>query len=108
MANKQNRKTEEAVTHVDILPESDEVIVLTDDNGNEVEFFQVAVVEYENEFYALLQPAEDLEGVSSDEALVFKIIDEEEDSLFIPENDEEIIDKVFEEYLKATAGQLED
>ena len=109
MANKTNRKTEEVVAHVDILPETDEVIGLTDGNtGEEIEFFQIAVVEYANEFYAILQPVEELEGMESDEALVCKIVDDEEGSLFVPEFDEDIVDKVFEEYVKACANQTEE
>ena len=107
MANKTNRKTEEVVAHVDILPETDEVIVLTDGNtGEEIEFFQIAVVEYANEFYAILQPVKLLEGMGKDEALVFQVTRNArgEDSFNIEMNDA-IVDAVFREYNKLLDAQ---
>ena len=88
MANKTNRKTEPVSTHVEIMPESDEVIVLTGDDGKDVSFYQIACVEYGSEFFAVLQAAEELEGVADDEALIFKIVEDEEDDLFYPVEDD--------------------
>ena len=103
MANKTNRKTGPVSTHVEIMPESDEVIVLTDDDGKDVSFYQIACVEYGSEFFAVLQAAEELEGVADDEALIFKIVEDEEEDLFYPVEDDELIQKVFDEYVKAVA-----
>lgn len=110
MANKKNRTTEEPKTHVDIMPEdSDEVITLLDDDGNEVDFYEVACVELDNEFYALLQPAEEIEGVADDEALIFKLVEEDdENDLFVPVEDPDLLQRVFDEYVKATADQEEE
>lgn len=82
-----------------------EVITLNDDKGNPVDFNEVAVVEYEGELYALLQPVEPLEGLGEDEAIIFKVVqkDEETDE-FEPVLDENVLDAVFNEYLKAEAS----
>ena len=87
----------------------DEVITLYDDNNKPVEFYQVACVEYEDEFYALLQPVEPLEGLGEDEALVFKMVEQEDgdSDLFVPVEDEELLNAVFNEYLIAVAAQEE-
>lgn len=82
----------------------DEVITLYDENNNPVDFEEVAVVEYDGEFYALLQPVEPMEGLGEDEAIIFKIVqkDEETDE-FEPVTDENVLNAVFNEYLKAEA-----
>ncbi len=99
MANKQDE-------NVELIDE--EVITLYDENNNPVDFDEVAVVEYMGEFYALLQPIEPMEGLGEDEAIIFKVVqkDDETDE-FEPVTDESILDAVFNEYLKAEA-ELED
>lgn len=83
----------------------DEIITLYDDKDNPVQFHEVARVEYEDEYYALLQPVETMEGLGEDEALIFKLVEQEgEDAdLFVPVEDEAVLEAVFEEYLRAAA-----
>ena len=64
------------------LIDDEEIITLFDEDDNPMDFYEVAVVEYEGELYALLQPAEEIEGIAEDEA---------------------VQEAVFEEYLRATA-----
>ncbi|MCH5154181.1 MAG: DUF1292 domain-containing protein [Clostridiales bacterium] len=88
--------------NVELIEE--EVITLYDDKNNPVDFNEVAVVEYEGDFYALLQPVEPMEGLDEDEAIIFKIVqkDDETDE-FEPVTDEAVLEAVFNEYLKAEA-----
>ena len=82
----------------------DEVITLFDEENNPVDFNVVAVIEYQSEFYALLQPVEQLEGFGEDEAVIFKIVEKDEETdEFEPVTDESILEAVFNEYLKAEA-----
>lgn len=84
--------------------DEDEVITLTDDEGKPVDFYEVACIEYKGEFYALMQPVEPMEGLGEDEALIFKVREEDEDNdVFEPVFDEEILEAVFNEYLNAMA-----
>ena len=53
--------------------EKESVITLMTDDGEEVEFLEVAGIAYKDAFYAILQPVELLEGMEEDEALVFKV-----------------------------------
>lgn len=76
---------------------NDEKIFVKDNDGREIEFEQVAVVDYNESYYAVLQPVTPIEGVSEDEVLVF-LIDEEKDCLTYVEDDD-IIDGVNEEFL---------
>ncbi|HBO48941.1 MAG TPA: DUF1292 domain-containing protein [Clostridiales bacterium] len=75
-------------------------IKLYNEDNQEVEFEQIALVPIEEKTYAILKPVANMEGIAEDEALVF-VIDEidDEDCLVIVEDDS-IVDKVFEEYYK--------
>lgn len=103
-----NNKEVENDENVELLDE-DEIITLTDDEGKPVDFYEVACIEYQGDFYALLQPVEPLEGLGEDEALIFKVSEEDEDNdIFEPVTDESILDAVFNEYLKALAEAEDD
>lgn len=73
-----------------------ENIFVRDNDGREIEFEQVAVVDFEENYYAVLQPVTKIEGVSEDEFLVF-LIDEEKDCLTYVEDDR-VIDGVNDEF----------
>ena len=87
------------------LIDDEEVITLYDDDNNPMDFYEVAVVEYGDDLYALLQPAEEIEGIADDEVVIFRIeeAEGEEDDYFYPVEDEATQEAVFEEYLRATS-----
>ncbi len=74
--------------------ENDENITILDNDGKEIEFKQVGLVDYEGNYYAILDPITPVEGVSEDEFMVF-LIDEEKDELTFVDN-EEIIDGIID------------
>jgi len=91
---------EEFLSPIDMLLDENntENIKLFNEENQEVEFEQIAIVPLEEKTYAILKPAQNMEGIADDEALVF-VIDEidDEDCLVIVEDDN-IVDKVFDEY----------
>ena len=93
---------EEFLSPIDMLLDENntENIKLYNEENQEVEFEQIALIPLEDKTYAILKPAETMEGIADDEALVF-VIDEidDEDCLVIVEDDA-IIDNVFGEYYK--------
>ena len=98
---------EEFLSPIDMLLDEKnvEIIKLYNEDNQEVEFEQIALIPLEDKTYAILKPTESMEGIGDDEALVF-VIDEidDEDCLVIVEDDN-IIDKVFEEYYKMLKEQ---
>ena len=63
--------------------EEEEVITLATPDGEEVDFTEIAAVEFEDKLYVIMQPVELFEGMEDDEALVFAVTDEnEEDARF--------------------------
>ncbi len=64
-------------------------------------FHQIAVIPYNSEIYSILKPVEMIEGIADDEAIVFKVLEDENgDSYLIVEEDENKAKLVFDEYLK--------
>lgn len=93
---------EEFLSPIDMLldEKNTENIKLYNEENEEVEFEQIALVPIEDKVYAILKPVVEMEGVAEDEALVFGIEEiDDEDCLVITEDDK-IIDSVFEEYYK--------
>lgn len=78
-----------------------DVVELVDDDGNAVKFVHVATVDYENNWYVFFAPCEKVEGVETDEVVIFRLdADEEGNDVFSPVEDEELLQKVYDEYVK--------
>ena len=79
--------------------ELDNVIVLNDEEGNEVKFEFLDLVELDEEEYVVLLPiAENEEAEGDGEVVILKLEDTEEDSeeeSYVGVEDEEILAKVF-------------
>ncbi|MGL5439458.1 MAG: DUF1292 domain-containing protein [Filifactoraceae bacterium] len=69
---------------------NDEVIVLVDEDGNEVEFELVMSLEAQGNQYAILLPVEELED-EEEEAYIFRMEEDEEGEIALSaiEDDEE-------------------
>jgi len=79
----------------------DDIVTLLSADGEEIDFVEIAGIAHKGSFYAILQPVELLEGMSDDEALVFKVSRTENgEDKFEIEPDDEIIDAVFAEYYR--------
>lgn len=81
------------------MSEDNDIVTLLSNDGEEIDFIQIAGINHKGKFYAILQPVELLEGMDSDEALVFRVKQnwKGEDKFEIV-TDDEIIDAVFKEY----------
>jgi len=77
--------------------ELNNIIVLNDENGEEVPFEFLDVIEYEGEEYVVLLPIEEDEEESG-EVVILKIEDteSEEEESYVSVDDEEVLSRVFE------------
>lgn len=79
--------------------ELDNVIVLNDEDGNEVKFEFLDLVELDDEEYVVLLPISESEDAEEDgEVVILKLEDTEDDSeeeSYVGVEDEEILNKVF-------------
>jgi uncharacterized protein YrzB (UPF0473 family) len=78
--------------------ELDNILVLNDEEGNEVEFEFLDLIEYEGEEYVVLLPVEEENDEEPGEVVILKLEDSEseEEESYVSVDDEEILNKVFE------------
>ena len=70
-------------------------VVLTDEDGNEVEFEHIATVELDGHIYLAFIPAE-LNVEDEAEVVILKIAEENGDEILVSVDDEAEADKIFE------------
>ena len=77
--------------------EIDNIVVLNDENGEEVEFEFLDLIELDGEEYVVLLPTEETEDEEG-EVVILKVEDteSEEEESYVSVDDEEILNKVFE------------
>ena len=77
----------------------DNIVILNDEDGNEVKFEFLDLVELDDEEYVILLPVVD-DGVEEEgEVVILKVEDTDEDSeeeSYVSVEDEEILNRVFE------------
>ncbi len=84
--------------------ENDNIIVLTDEDGVDVEFEFCASIEYEGNEYVVLLPTDDDDG----EVVILQVIEsedagEDDEVTYVGVDDEEVLQSVFELF-KEQAG----
>lgn len=105
MAVKKTTKNEEEIVKVDLLDvlldeNNTAPIYMYDETGRQLKFEQVAVIPYgEEDLYCILKPLSKLDGIADDEAIVFKIDEDENgEAILRVEADEQIAISVFDQY----------
>ena len=79
--------------------ELDNIVILNDENGNEVRFEFLDLVELDDEEYVVLLPVTDEGEEDEGEVVILKLEDTDDDSeeeSYVGVEDEEILNKVFE------------
>lgn len=79
--------------------ELDNVIVLNDEDGNEVEFEFLDVVELDGVEYVVLLPVEEAEN---GEVVIFRVEGSEDDESYVGVDDEAEAERVFKEFKERT------
>ena len=92
----------ERVDILDVLLDENNTapIYMHNDKGDQIEFDQVAVIPYgEDDLYCILKPITKIPGIKDDEAVVFKVEqDENGDGFLRVEDREEVAIAVFDQY----------
>lgn len=91
----------EEKTIFEILTDEDDAenIVLQDEEGNDVEFEQIATIPIDEDLYCILRPL-NVPDLAEDEAVVFLLEEDEDSETLSVVEDEEIAERVFAEYYK--------
>ncbi len=72
-------------------------IILYGEDGEETEFEQIAVIPLDDRLFVILRPV-DMEGIEEDEAFVFELEGDGEESAINLCEDDDIIEEVFNVY----------
>ncbi|MGN0765421.1 MAG: DUF1292 domain-containing protein [Christensenellales bacterium] len=92
---------EKSIVEMLLDEENDEPITLYDETGEPVRFEQVAIIPYYGDIYAILKPIDFVEDIAEDEALIFKIVEDEDGAACVEmETDADVEEAVFEQYYK--------
>ena len=76
--------------------ELDNIIVLNDENGDEIEFEFLDLIPYEGEEYVVLLPNDEDDEAGAVVILKLEDTDSEEEESYVSVDDEEVLQKVFE------------
>jgi uncharacterized protein YrzB (UPF0473 family) len=75
--------------------ERDNIVILTDENGNDAEFEWLDTIEMKDNQYIVVLPIED---EASEEVVILRLEAEGEEENFIPVEDEKELNDVFESF----------
>jgi putative Holliday junction resolvase len=79
----------------------DDIVELTADDGRKLKFFFVGTIEYKGKAYSAFEPAEEIEGCSEDDLIIFELSgDDEETAELLPIEDETLLEEVFNEFCR--------
>lgn len=79
--------------------ELDNIVTLKDEDGNDVKFEFLDLIEYNGEEYVVLLPAEEVEDSEPDEVVILQLEKGEEDDeeeTYVSVEDESVLNAVFE------------
>lgn len=94
----------ENVEGLEEFDELDNKIILNDEEGNEIEFEFLDLVEVDGKEYVVLLPVEEAE---KGEVVIFRIEGEGEEESYISLDDEEEAEKVFEAFKEKTKDDFD-
>ena len=91
----------EDLNNIPDAEEIDNIVVLNDEDGNEVEFEFLDLIEFEGEQYVVLLPtqeSEDEEEADAGEVVILKLEDteSEDEESYVSVDDEDTLNSVFE------------
>ena len=92
---------EQKTENVACEEEDGDLVELVDDGGRVLKFFHVGSLEHKEKWYAFFMPAEEIEGTSEDEVVIFNISkDDKGEEVLLPVEDEALLEEVYEEFCR--------
>jgi uncharacterized protein YrzB (UPF0473 family) len=80
--------------------DDDDIVVLENEAGEEIEFQHLGTIDYKEKWYILLQPLEKTDDLEEDDVVIFEMVETENGDDFVSVEDEEILNAVYDEFLK--------
>ena len=78
-----------------------EVVTLTDNDGNDVDFDHLLTFEFKGKTFVALMPMTPVEGVADDEVMLLTLdVDENGKEVFSPVKSEALLEEAFDRFLE--------
>lgn len=92
------------------MNEDDDIITLYNEATDKDEnFYHLATLDVDKKWFVVLKPVEKLEDIADDEVLIYEIAEDENgNDIFVTIEDEELLDKVFNEFMAEVEKYEED
>lgn len=88
--------------------EMEEIVTLTDEEGNNREFYVLAELDYKDKWYIYLEPVELEDDFKEGEVIIFEIgEDENGEETFTAIEDDELLEQVFQVFLDEMQAEEE-
>lgn len=76
-------------------------VELVDDQGRVLKFFHIGTMDYKEKVYAFFMPAEEIEGTSMEEVVIFNVAQQnDQEEVLLPVEDEALLEEVYEEFCR--------
>ena len=85
------------------MQDNENIVQLQDENGNDVSFEHLMTIEHEGSYYVVLEATEDTDDCKEGEAIILKIIRDEEsdEDVYATIEDEAEVNAVFDKCMAA-------
>ena len=81
--------------------EDNDIIILHNEvNDTDEEFYHLATLDVDKRWFIIMKPVEKLEDIADDEVLIYEIVEGEEGDVFKAIEDDALLEKVFDEFMK--------
>lgn len=83
------------------MNEEDDIVILHNEaTDRDEEFYHIATLDVDKRWFIVLEPAEELDDIQDGEVLIYEIIEGKEQDEMVPVEDEKLLQKVFDEFIK--------
>lgn len=91
------------------MSEEDDIVVLKDEEGNDSKFYHIMTFDFENSFFVALTPETEVDGIQNGEVILLEIMEDEDgDDCYVPVEDEQRLDRVWDEFERLYNEEEED
>ena len=87
--------------------ERDDIIVLKDEDGQEIEFEYLDTIERDGKEYIVLLPLDEVEDEEEGEVVILQVAEVDGEEEFLPVEDETELNSVFEEFKERMKDEFE-
>lgn len=100
-SKKMSKELEKGLIEENEIMDDEDIVTLTNDKGEDVDFYHIATLDYKDNWYIFLSPVEGDEELSEEEVIIFRLSEDEEgNEVFNPLESDEEANAVYEVYLK--------